>query len=131
MGPGDLGLPAGIASDNMAPPTRWEEIDRSVMPKFAPALAVDDSEVRDRPPQCRLLSEAERGLLQQRRRVLTRIAVPAGSQAEMRAVVTVAQLMAPIDERCHLLAGNAPQDFVPELRVGNRLVEHQHTHHFE
>jgi hypothetical protein len=31
----------------------------------------------------------------------------------------------------HFLPGNAPEDFLPELDVGQLLVEHQLAHHFD
>src|SRR6266498_302692 len=108
MGPGDLGPPGGIASDNMAPPAWWKEIDRSVMPEFAPVFAVGHAQVLDCSSQSRLLGEAEWGLFQQGRRVFAGVAVPARGQTEVGAVVTIPQLMTAVDQRCHLLAGNPP-----------------------
>jgi hypothetical protein len=60
-------------------------------------LAIDEPKMRDRASQCRLLGEAERGLLQQRWRVLAGVAEPVGGQAQMRPVVACAQLMTAID----------------------------------
>ncbi len=49
----------------------------------------------------------------------------------MRAVVPCAQLTTAIHKGRHLLIGDSPQDFVPQLRVGDRFVEHQLAHDFE
>ncbi len=119
-----------VAKD-VASPARWQEVGRGVTAGLAPVLAVSQAQMLDRPAQGRLLGEAEGGLVQQRRRVFAGVAVPVGRQTQVRAVVPCAELMAAVDERRHLLAGDAPEDLRAELPVGDGRVEHEPTHDFD
>jgi hypothetical protein len=45
--PRELDLAAAVAIDDVAPPARWQEVDRRIMPEFATVLAVDEPKMRD------------------------------------------------------------------------------------